>query len=133
MLAQIQMGKFIYRAATPTTDTGTAGIMDANGDIVIVSVEDLANISLFVNQIVDAGTCTIVMEKTVDGTNWASVAANLSEASFPAGNNTAKETTLSDSNGMALGAKQLRITLSAVAGGGTYTAGATGTQRWGYR
>jgi len=133
MIAQLGNGKFITRAGTPTVDTGATGVIDAANDVMVVDVQDLVNISLFVNQLVDAGTVTLVIEKTIDGVNWTSANANLSEASFAAGNNQAKEITLSDASGMALAAKQLRVTASALAGGGSYSILAAGTQRLGYR
>lgn len=103
-----------------TTDTGTASILDAAADVAVLDVRHLTNIEIFVNQIVDAGTCTIDIARTIDGVNWDPV-GQFTEASFPAGANKSQSLLLVDANGMPLLAKQVRVTLTAVAGGGTYT------------
>lgn len=102
------------------------GTINSNTDIAVVDVSNMTNISMFVNQLVDSGTCTLVLEKTIDGVNWASAHANLSEASFATGANKAVEITLSDTNGMATVAKQLRVSCTAYGASGTYTLTASG-------
>lgn len=114
-------GKLLTRAMDLTVDTGTTGILDTVGDIAYADCREQDHISVLVNQIVDAGTVIILVEKTGDGTNWALV-ATLTEASFPAGANTAKEVTLSDASGMPTRATAVRARVTAVAGGGTYGA-----------
>lgn len=110
-----------------TTDTGTASILDAAGDIATIDVRHMTNVEIYVTQVNDAGTCTIDIERTLDGTNWDPV-GQLTEASFPAGNNKAQSLLLVDANGMPMLAKQIRVKLTAVAGGGTYNCLAYGFQ-----
>lgn len=117
---------------TFVTDTGVASLLDTANDYCVFDVSDLENISIFVDQIIDAGTCTITVEKTIDGTNWANVATP-DQTAFPTGANKSKEYALSDSNGMPLRAKQVKVTLTAVAGGGTYSAHVGGRQVEGMR
>lgn len=110
-----------------TTDTGTASILDAAGDIATIDVRHMINVEIYVTQVNDAGTCTIDIERTLDGTNWDPV-GQFTEASFPVGNNMAQALLLVDANGMPLLAKQVRVKLTAVAGGGTYNCLAYGFQ-----
>lgn len=134
MSAQYINGKYVLRVAgSGAVDAGVAGILDTANDVVVVSVEDLANMSILLNQLVDAGTCTILVEKTFDGVNWISLHAAYAETDFPAGNNKLIELTLSDTNGMPLVAKSVRATLSAVGGGGSYSLAAAGVQKSMYR
>lgn len=119
------MKNVIYRDATMVTDTGTTGVLDTAADNCVADVSELDRISVYVNQLTDAGTCTILVQKSVDGTNFATV-ATLAETDFPAGANRSKEVTLSDANGMPLRAKQIKVTLSAVSGGGVYSATVAG-------
>lgn len=112
--------KLLSVAPAYTTDGGTGSLLDTANDVAVLDVRHLTNIEIFVNQIVDAGTCTIDIARTIDGTNWDAV-GQFTEASFPAGANMSQSLLLVDSNGMPLLAKQIRITLTAVAGGGTYT------------
>ncbi len=109
----------------PATAIAT-GTMNTSTDQCIVDVSDLTNVSIFLNQIVDSGTVTIVLEKSVDGVNWATVDASTTEAGFPAGANTAVEFTLSDSNGMPTLCKQVRATCTAYGASGTYSMVAAG-------
>lgn len=125
-------GKFIKIDGTFSVDTGTTGMLDTAADAKVFDVRDLTEISVYVDQLVDAGTCTILVEKSIDGTNWA-LAQSLAESDFPAGANKSKEVTLSDANGMATSAVQVRVTLSVVGGGGHYDAHVAGTQRPEYR
>ena len=125
-------GRFISRDATLTTDTGTTGVIDAANDVAVVDVLDLQGISIYLNQLVDLGTVSLVVEKTVDGTNWTPVATK-AETDFSVGANKAIELTLSDANGMPTSAKQIRVTASALAAGGSYSMTVAGTQRDGYR
>lgn len=103
-----------------TTDGGTADLLDTALDVATLDVRHLSNIEIFVNQVNDAGTCSITIERSIDGVNWDPV-STLTEASFPAGANTAQSVLLVDANGMPLLAKFVRVTLAAVAGGGTYS------------
>ncbi len=113
--------------------TFASGTMDTANDACVVDLTGMTSVSLFVNQVTDSGTATLVVEKSIDGVNWASAHANLTEASFPAGNNKAFEVTLSDANGMPLMCKQARVTLSAYGASGVYTLVAAGTLVDGYR
>ena len=120
--------KYITRNGVGTPN----GIIDAAAEVLTCSVEDLDNIVVQVAQENDAGTATLHIEKTLDGTHWLQVGANLTEASFPAGNGTVVEVSLSDANGMPLPAKAIRLRASALASGGTYDVIVGGKQREGY-
>lgn len=125
-------GKFIVNAATMSVDTGTTGQLDTDADSAVVDVSDLTATSIYLNQIVDNGNASLLVEKSVDGTNFATVATK-TQADFPAGANKSIELTLSDANGMPTSAKQVRVTLSGHTGTGAYTMTAAGTQRSEYR
>lgn len=127
------MQRMIVKAATLTTDTGDTGQMDEVGDVSVVDVSELSHISIYLNQITDNGTVTIVLEKSVDGTNWAVVDASTVESDFVAGANTALEFTLSDANGMPTHAKQIRARMTVHTGTGGYTMTVAGSLRAGYR
>lgn len=131
MLKQISNGKLITKDPTMVVDTGATGLLDTTADSCVFDVKDLTDIEIWVNQIVDAGTATILVEKTIDGTNW-EIVATLTEASFAAGANVAKSTSLS-TGGLPLHATQLRVRATAVAAGGTYTAKVLGMQTELYR
>src|SRR4051812_26096853 len=117
-------GKLLARAMDLTVDTGTTGILDTVGDIAYADCREQDHISVLVNQLTDAGTITILVEKTIDGVNWALV-ATVTEASFPAGANTAKEVTLSDASGMPTRALAVRARVTVITGG-TYSAAIAG-------
>lgn len=103
-------------------DAGTAGVLDTANDVLLCDVRELEGITIYVNQLVDAGTATILVQASVDGVNWATVTnGTLSEASFAAGANTAVIIGFSDARGMYLQAQQIRCLLSAVSGGGSYS------------
>lgn len=121
-------GKLIHRAMTLTTDTAGTGVLDAVNDRAVVDCEDLTYVEVWTNQLVDAGTATLVIEKSVDGTNFAPV-ATLTDASFALGANKSVVSTLSDSNGMPLHCKQIRVTCTVEgADGGSYSFGVVGRQ-----
>ncbi len=129
----MQIDKFIARGGTTTTGASTSGELLATNDVVQVSLEDLNQVTILVNQEHDAGTCTIMCELSYDGTNFLSLHADLTEASFAAGDGVALVVgTLSDANGMPTRAKTARFTASAIAGGGKYTVSAVGRQVLGY-
>lgn len=127
------MQRMIVKAGTMSVDTGDTGYMDAVSDAMIVDVSEMSHISIYLNQITDNGTCTFVLEKTVDGTNWVVIDASVTEGEFVAGANTALEFTLSDSNGMPTHAKQVRARMTVQTGTGNYTLTAAGSLRAGYR
>ncbi len=122
-------GDLLLITADDFTATAIAtGTMNASTDQCIVDVSDMTNVSIFLNQIVDSGTVTIVLEKTIDGVNWATIDAATAATDFPAGNNTSLEFTLSDSNGMPTLATQVRATCTAYGSSGTYSMHACGLQ-----
>ncbi len=94
-----------------------SGTISAALDACVVDVSDMTNISVFLNQLTDAGTVTLKIEKSVDGTNWAVVDASTVESDFPSGNNKSIEFPLSDANGMPTLAKQIKVSCSALATG----------------
>lgn len=127
-------GKYTYRDATMVTDTGGTGLIDTVGDIAIVDVSDMQNVSIVLNQIVDNGTIGLVVDYSVDGVNWIPNITTKIETDFPVGNNVTKVAyTLSDAQGMPLFAKQVRVTCSIRTGTGSYTMGVSGQQSLGYR
>lgn len=119
--------KFVVQAASMVVDTGTTLVLDTDADSAVCDIEGLTNVSIYINQIVDAGNATLLVEKTVDGTNWATVASK-AQTDLPAGANTALELTLSDGNGMPTLAKQVRLTLSGHTSTGSYTMTVAGLQ-----
>lgn len=119
------MGKLVTASPAYTVDGGTTSLLDTSGDIAVMDVRHLTNIEIMVNQINDAGTVALEIERTLDGTNWDPL-TQFTEASFPAGANKSQSFLLVDSNGMPLLAKQVRVRVSAIAGGGTYTVLAQG-------
>lgn len=119
--------KYEYRLATLTTDTGDTLQMDEVGDVSIVDVSDLSNVSIVLNQLTDNGTCTIIIDYSLDGTNWVSAVATKVETDFAAGANEAEATyTLSDAQGMPLVAKLVRARMTVHTGTGGYTMGVSG-------
>lgn len=127
------MQRMIVKAATMSVDTGDTLVMDEVSDAMVVDVSEMSHISLYLNQITDDGTVTLVLEKTVDGTNWSVIDASTVEGDFVAGANTALEFTLSDANGMPTHAKQVRARMTVHTGTGSYTLTAAGSLRAGYR
>lgn len=125
-------GRLITKAMTLTVDTGDTGVIDTQGDVAVFDVQDLTGISIYLNQLVDAGTVSLVVEKSVDGVNWAQV-ATVADTDFAAGANQAEEVSLSDANGMPLSTKLIRVTAATLTAGGEYSAVVVGTQRDGYR
>lgn len=108
---------------------GETGVINAQGESLICEVADLENISILAIQSTDAGTCTLTVEKSYDGTLFVPVGATIAELGFAAGANQAVERSLSDSNGMPLVAKQIRLTGTALAGGGVYKLQVAGKKR----
>lgn len=123
-------GKFISVPGSYTTDLGTAGLLDTAADRVVFDVQGLDYVEIYLDQITDAGTCSLVVEATIDGVNWAPVATK-ADTDFGAGANVSIRITDSDTHGMWIPSKQLRVTLSAKTGG-TYNAHCAGIQREGY-
>lgn len=127
MFPQSVLRKIVSALPGYTTDGGTAELLDTAGDIATIDVRHMVNVEIYVSQVTDAGTCTIDIERSLDGTNWDPV-GQFTEASFPAGDATAQSLLLVDSNGMPLLAKYVRVKLTAVAGGGEYNARAYGME-----
>ncbi len=80
------------------------------------------------NQLTDSGTVNIVLEKSIDGVNWAIIDATVAHGDFAAGSNKSVEYTLSDGNGMPTLAKQIRATVSAYGASGVYSMAIAGQQ-----
>lgn len=115
-----------------SVDTGVTGKMDAAGDIAgPVDIRDLDRVSVYLNQTTDGGTCTLLVETSIDGTNWEQFASK-AETDFPAGDNTSLRILLADANKPSLVTKFVRVRLSAFGAGGAYSAGLIGTQRKGW-
>lgn len=121
-------GKLITRDGVFTTDTGTESVLDAVNDTAVADCEDLTNVEVWVNQLVNAGTATLVIYKSIDGVNWATV-ATLTDASFAAANNAAVATPLEGTNGMPLHAKQIKVVCTVEGSdGGSYSFSVAGRQ-----
>lgn len=111
-----------------TGTTGTTTILSAVNDRVVVDVEDLTHVEIWLNQLVNAGTATIVVEKSVDGTNWALVASK-TDGDFRAQNNDAIVIPLEGTNGLPLHAKTVRATMTVEGSdGGSYSMVVSGRQ-----
>ncbi len=115
-------------SATPLA----SGTLSADADSATVDVTGLTNVSAYLNQVVDAGNASLLVEKSVDGINWATVATK-AQSDFPAGANKSIELAMSDANGMPTLAKQIRMTLSGHSSTGEYTLTAAGIQLSEYR
>lgn len=121
--------KYQYRDATLTTDTGGTGVLDAVGDVAIADVKDLQNITVVLNQLTDNGTATIIVDYTLDGTNFIPAIATKADTDFAAGaNQSLVAYTLSDADGMPLVALQVKFRMTVHTGTGTYSAGCAGLQ-----
>jgi hypothetical protein len=109
-------------------DAGVLKLLDTANDILTVDVRALTNITVSAIQVLDAGTATLLIEASYDGTtSWALLTGGtLSEASFAAFNGAAVALGVSDARGMALQPTHIRARLTAVSGGGTYSLAATG-------
>ncbi len=76
----------------------------------------------------DEGALSLVVEKSIDGTNYAPV-ATVDEDDFADGNGVGFEITLSDGNGMPLSARQVRVTVETLDETSTFSVVAVGTKR----
>ena len=110
-----------------------AGNLVATNDQLIVDCRDLEKISAYMVQVVQAGTVTLKLEKSPDGVLWVPVGVTKAQTDFAAGANQGIEFNLADSTGMPLQTAELRLTATALAGGGSYTLVIAGVQRQGYR
>lgn len=78
------------------------------------------------------GAFDLVVEKSIDGTNFALVEA-IDEADFGDGDNLSYQIDLRDANGMPTAVKQVRVTLTTLEDAGSFSVTAVGEQRVGYR
>ena len=121
-------GTLVVKLGTFQTDAGTLSILDAVNDRAVVDVEDLTHVEIWLNQLVNAGTATLVVERTVDGVNWSQVASK-TDADFRAQNNDSIVLPLEGTNGMPLHAKMVRATVTVEgADGGSYSLTVSGRQ-----
>lgn len=123
-------GEIVVRAGIGGS-TGETGIINASGESLAVNIEELDFVSVIVVQVTDAGTATLVVEKSFDGVSWVTVGTSFDQSAFAAGDGAAIERTLSDSNGMPLMAKHLRLRATALASGGVYSLHVAGRARQG--
>lgn len=134
MALNLSNGKYVTRDLTLTTDTGSDGVIAATTDVAQADISDMDGVSVLLNQLVDSGTVTLVVDISYDGTNWVTSAASKAESDFPAGTNTTVVAyTLSDTNGMPVTAKLVRVRCTAYGASGHYTATVTGRQLLPYR
>ena len=128
------MQRMIVKAATVTVEAANpdVGTLAADGDTAIADVSELSHISIYLNQLEDDGNVTLTVTKSVDGVNFAPVAAK-QQSDFAAGANKSIELTLSDGNGMPTHAKQIKVVVSDKTGTGEYSMTVAGSLRAGYR
>jgi hypothetical protein len=121
-------GSLIVKTGTFQTDGATLTVLDAVNDRAVVDIEDLTHVEIWLNQLVDAGTATLVVERSVDGTNWALVASK-ADSDFAAGANKSIVVPLEGTAGMPLHAKFVRVTVTVEGSdGGSYSLVASGRQ-----
>jgi hypothetical protein len=108
------------------------GIIDAAGEALIVDIEDLTRVEVYIVQETDAGTVSIDFQRSPDGITYVKVGDTITEADFPAGDDTAVTRTISTVDGSELPAKKLRVIATALAGGGAYQVKVAGFQKDGY-
>lgn len=123
-------GKFVTVPGAYTTDAGTASLLDTAADCVVFDVQGLDFVEIYLDQITDAGTVSLQVDASIDGVNWAPVATK-ADTDFAAGANKSIRITDSDTHGMWIPSKLLRVTVAAKTGG-TYNAHCAGIQREGY-
>lgn len=111
--------------------TGEVGVINANAEVLVVDVTDLDNVTAFVTVNTIAGTTSLSPEYTIDGTHWVAWGAAVVHGDLVSATGGVVRT-LSDSNGMALRVKQVRLRSTALAGGGSYGFVAAGTKRAGF-
>lgn len=127
-------GKYISVALTLTTDTNADGLIGATTDVAQADISDLEGVTVLLNQIVDSGTATLVVDISYDGTNFVPAVASKADSDFAAGaNNSIVAYTLSDANGMPLSAQLVRVRCTAYGASGKYSAAVTGRQTKNYR
>ena len=97
------------------------------GGNVLTAVADTFAATLLAGGTDSEGTFDLLIEKSVDGVNFATVTA-LDEEDFADGANTSKELTLSDSNGMPTTAKQIKVTLTSLEDSSKFSVVAAGVQ-----
>lgn len=122
--------KFTTAPGTLTVDTGTTGILDTAADQIVFDVEGLEHAVIYLNQITDAGTVSLQVDTSIDGTNWAPLATK-ADTDFAAGANKSIQLTNTDAHGADVTMKLVRVTVAAITGG-TYSATVCGRQRLGY-
>lgn len=126
------LGKFIVLTPwTMSVDPDADATLQATGDIAgPVDIHDLDQVSIDVACTVFGGTITLLVQTSIDGTNW--VTENtITNASYTAAGQ-AVRTTISDSHGMSVPRRQARVIASVATAGGTYIAGHCGIQRTKY-
>jgi hypothetical protein len=109
-----------------------SGTINAANDQAQIDMTGMINSTIMLNQLTDSGTVTLLVEKTIDGTNWATVVSK-ADTDFPAGANKSIAISLSDTNGMPLVCKAVRVTSTAYGASGIYSLAAAGTLIEGYR
>lgn len=124
------MKRLITRTAV---GPAAGGVIDAATEALVVECEDLEHIEAYAIQSTDAGTATLQLHRSPDGVTFVQMGADFAETALEAGNGGALARSLSDSNGMDLAAKQIRLKATALAAGGVYTLKVCGFQRDGFR
>lgn len=123
-------GQFVSRAGTGGS-AGDTGKINAVNEVLTCQTNDLSNIVLHLIQAVDAGTVTLSVEYSLDGTHWA-IHTTKADTDFAAAANDVEVVTLSDANGMPIPAAAVRIKATAYAATGEYKLVVGGYQRLGF-
>lgn len=98
------------------------GLIDAATESLTFDISEVKDIVLNLVQVTDAGTVVLVVEGSIDGTQYTAITSK-ADTDFSAGANIGLDVAgFSDANGMPKAYKTLRVRASALAGGGVYKA-----------
>ena len=126
-------GKYTVRTGVMVVDGASAGFVTESGDSSVVEIEDLDNVSVFIANPLFGGTATLVIDYSPDGVSFVEAVATKHNSDFAANNDAVNAYTLSDTNGMPLCAKQIRLRCTASTAGGEYQLMVTGRQTENFR
>lgn len=105
--------------------TGETDIINAQGEVLAADVEGLKNCTVAVSQDADEGTGTFLVQGSLDGTNWFTIASKAA-SDMAAGDNGAVMVGCSDANGMPLALKAVRVNCTALTSTSDYRAKVAG-------
>lgn len=124
------MNDVVVKSPTLTVNAEEDGVLSTVGDVAVTDVSDvepgmIVQIILLENDIGGAGTLSVTIETSIDGTNFALLG-------------TADETDFATEEVAAIaitgrGARQVRVTYAASDNASVFTTNVVGAQRLGYR